>query len=189
MSADEWLALNGGKLLGTDILPPQTDEEIAAWIAERKKRFPSARRTKEKALEDSELKKKSQAREERWRKKEDERKQKEVEERKKGAQERAEKRKREDGGSGSDSAPEEVSARTRTVFRDDRKKNETRTRPEKRCKQFSLNGSCPRGEECKFRHDKKGNKKQQPQQSKDEKKKPSLYQMVCFGFLDGIGLC
>lgn len=41
--------LNSGKLLGTNIAPPETPEEIEAWIKERKARFPTAKKVAEDA--------------------------------------------------------------------------------------------------------------------------------------------
>lgn len=41
--------LNRGKLLGTNIAPPETPEEIEAWIKERKARFPTAKKVAENA--------------------------------------------------------------------------------------------------------------------------------------------
>ncbi|KAF8541830.1 hypothetical protein BDD12DRAFT_827818 [Trichophaea hybrida] len=52
MSQDEWLALNGGKLLGTNIYPPETEHEIADWIAKRKERFPTAKKNGQSVQED-----------------------------------------------------------------------------------------------------------------------------------------
>ncbi|KAI5850398.1 hypothetical protein DFP73DRAFT_591256 [Morchella snyderi] len=44
MDEATWLSLNGGKLIGTNIAPPETPEEIEAWIAQRKSRFPTAKK-------------------------------------------------------------------------------------------------------------------------------------------------
>ena len=187
MSSDEWLAMNGGKLLGTDILPPQTAEEIAAWIAERKKRFPSARRIEEKAAEDAEARRRGAVRDEARRRKDDARREKERAEREKERAERENERdereargkRKRDADADSDGAPEELSTRARTVFRDDRRKPEA-ARPERRCKQFAAHGVCARGDECRFRHDAKGAKKQpRAHAPKEDKGRPSLYQMVC----------
>lgn len=35
---------NSGKILGTNIAPPETPEEIEVWIKERKARFPTAKK-------------------------------------------------------------------------------------------------------------------------------------------------
>lgn len=58
--ADIW---SRGKLLGTNITPPETPEEIEAWIKERRARFPTAKRV----AEDAEKKRaKTEAREKAW---------------------------------------------------------------------------------------------------------------------------
>ncbi|KAA8901451.1 hypothetical protein FN846DRAFT_118156 [Sphaerosporella brunnea] len=174
MSHEEWLALNGGKLLGTNIKPPETAEEIAAWIAERKARFPSAKRREQKAREEAERRARQQ----------------EEEEKKKAAAQEEKKRKREEedqdgkgeGEEGSDqdddAPPDEISAHTRTVFRDDRKKPQQKKVEE--CRAFRRTGKCPRGEECKYQHpEKREKKKLRPgNQRKEEKTRPSLYQRL-----------
>jgi hypothetical protein len=182
MSHEQWLALNGGKLLGTNIKPPETEEEIAAWIAERKARFPSAKRREEKAKEEEEKAAKRRAQLEAAAKEQETRKQKR-------------KRKDDDEGSRSesesesesdddddDAPPEEISARTRTVFRDDRKKQQPQTRKaaEVECKAFRRSGKCPRGEGCKYKHTERRDKKPKAANPrKEEKTRPSLYQRVC----------
>ncbi|TGZ80926.1 hypothetical protein EX30DRAFT_44633 [Ascodesmis nigricans] len=165
MSEADWLALNGGKLIGTNILPPQTDEEIAGWIAERKKRFPSkatqVEREKEKAEREQ---KRREQNEEHWKKKrelhqaeEEDRKKKEqaIEERKARlrAVKDAEKAKRGvdgDGEDDDDGPPEEISGKTRTVMRDDRKKS--RGKSQKLCREFQQKGHCSRGAQCWYAH-------------------------------------
>ena len=189
MSHKEWVALNGGKLLGTNIKPPETDEEIAAWIVERKARFPSAKRRKEMAREEEERKKRVQD--------EEERRALAREDKKKKEKAGKEKRKREDAGEGvdddsdgdDDGPPEEISAHTRTVFRDDRKKGMAPIKQAPVCKTWRKRGSCPRGEECRFRHpekqeqEKKKNKGER--RRREEQTRPSLYQRVCSQFPSG----
>jgi len=186
MSYEEWVALNGGKLLGTNIKPPETDEEIAAWTAERKARFPSAKRREEMAKEQEERKKRIQGEEERRKLDREERREKVAEE----------KRKREDvggedvgddsDGDADDGPPEEISALSRTVFRDDRKKGPTPAKHVPVCKTWRKRGSCPRGEECRFRHPEKHEQEKKKmkgeRRQKAELSRPSLYQRVCLQF-------
>jgi hypothetical protein len=207
MSHAEWLALNGGKLLGTNVKPPETPEEIAAWIAERKKKFPSAARRAEAEKEDAERK-------ERWAKMAGEKKEAELREREKQLEARERqlkekeeslKRKREEGDDGNedreledgededdDGPPEEASAKERTVVRDDRKTGEAQQKKKRKaCRNWEKTGECGRGEACSFWHDekKKGkgrDKKEKTQQKpKEEVKRVSLYQRVSslFSFL------
>lgn len=205
MTREEWLALNGGKLVGTDLRPPETDGEIAAWISERKKRWPSAKRVEEKEREDSERKQRAQMR---W-DAEEARRAEEKRSRLAGAQKAeaektaaagaggAAKRKRkprdgdgsDGGGDGDDdesgSSPEELSAHMRHVFRDDRRKAPGKPKTAL-CRQHASSGSCPRGTECPFVHDqdarssqsRKKEKRVEDQRTKQEKSRPSLYQRV-----------
>ncbi|KAI5817142.1 hypothetical protein BZA77DRAFT_310922 [Pyronema omphalodes] len=200
MSHAEWLALNGGKLLGTNVKPPETPEEIAAWIAERKKKFPSAARRAEAEKEDAERK-------ERWAKMAEEKKEAELREREKQLEARERqlkekeeslKRKREEGDNGNDDRdleggededddgpPEEASAKERTVMRDDRKSGEAQQKKKRKaCRHWEKTGECGRGDACSFWHDeaKKGkgrDKKEKTQQKpKEEVKRVSLYQRL-----------
>ncbi|KAG0642670.1 hypothetical protein HOY80DRAFT_881235 [Tuber brumale] len=58
MDEETWLRLNSGKLLGTNLKPPETPEEIEEWIRERKRRFPTRERVAAKAKEEEEKKRK-----------------------------------------------------------------------------------------------------------------------------------
>lgn len=199
MTQEEWLALNNGRLLGTNILPPQTDEEIAAWIDERKKRFPArataaareaAKKEKEEKLRKEDREHAKMKREMRMEEAE------EVEAKRKAQEERrarlrmekeaeVEARKERDDGRGEggegeeesedDGPPEEVKNQdARTVFRDDRKKKPASQRV---CKDF-LKGRCRRGPRCPWKHD----TKEKPDKAQaGGKERKSLYQRVCDG--------
>ncbi|CUS08646.1 unnamed protein product [Tuber aestivum] len=54
MDEETWLRLNGGKLLGTNLKPPETPEEIEEWIRERKRMFPTRERVAAKFKEEEE---------------------------------------------------------------------------------------------------------------------------------------
>ncbi|CAZ79909.1 unnamed protein product [Tuber melanosporum] len=58
MDEETWLRLNGGKLLGTNLKPPETPEEIEEWIRERRRRFPTRERVAAKVKEEEEKKRK-----------------------------------------------------------------------------------------------------------------------------------
>ncbi|PUU84309.1 hypothetical protein B9Z19DRAFT_1070034 [Tuber borchii] len=58
MEEEAWLRLNGGKLVGTNLKPPETPEEIEEWIRERKRRFPTRERVAARAKEEEEKKRK-----------------------------------------------------------------------------------------------------------------------------------
>lgn len=184
--------------MGTDLRPPETDDEIAAWISERKKRWPSAKRVEEKEREDSERRQRAQMRWDAEEARRAEEKQSRLGEAQgaAGAEKaaagagRPAKRKRDgddnDGGDDeSDSSPEEISAHTRHAFRDDRRKAPTKPKAAL-CRQYASNRSCPRGTECPFVHDpdagssqsRKKGKRAENQRTKQEKARPSLYQRV-----------
>jgi rRNA maturation protein Nop10 len=194
MSQEGWLALNGGKLIGTNIKPPESDEEIRAWIAERKKRFPTARKRglveqekAEKKLEEEqgkanlvEAKKGEEAREVVQQEAQARKRKREAEVGSSDAQKVASETE-----SGEDDAPpEEISSHTRTVFRDHRRRN----LPKKEkpvCKQFQQNGNCSWGEGCKFRHEAGTQKKNKNKKQRAENIQLSLYQKVCSRPLHG----
>jgi len=188
MSQEGWLALNGGKLIGTNIKPPESDEEIRAWIAERKNRFPTAK--KRGLIEQEKAERKLE--EEQGKANLVETKKREQEARKVVQQEAQAKRKREAEVRSSDAQkvtsetesdeddapPEEISSHTRTAFRDHRRRN----LPKKEkpvCKQFQQNGTCPRGEGCKFRHEVGAQeKKNENKKQRAGKVQLSLYQKL-----------
>ncbi|PWW79226.1 hypothetical protein C7212DRAFT_355294 [Tuber magnatum] len=58
MDEETWLRLNGGKLLGTNLKPPETPEEIEEWVRERKRRFPTKERVAAKVKGEEEKKRK-----------------------------------------------------------------------------------------------------------------------------------
>jgi len=188
MSHEEWLALNGGKILGTDIQPPETEDEIAAWIAERKKRFPISKKKM-----DGEREKKEQTRQgveeakrTLYKKSHEKLLNEEVEteqiKRTAGKSLRNGRRKTENGGgdnnSDSDQAPEEISAHTRHVFRVDSKKRPAlKTNPKLtlQCLDHQANYVL-REDQIRSRATKKKNGTND--HSKQAKIRPSLYQRV-----------
>jgi hypothetical protein len=198
MPNEEWLALNGGLLIGTNIKPPETDDEIKAWIAERKSRYPTRARTELKAQEESER----QARAQQRRANGEQQKKKDLEGENKHGEEKLKeielkvfrkKRKRDTSGAGSEqqsegsdsnAAPEEISIHTCTAFRDDRQKKAPKIK-EAACRQFRDSGSCPRGLGCNFRHEpsRQGKKKDKKMLHPKEKDRFSLYQKVYYLFL------
>lgn len=195
MAQEEWLALNNGRLIGTNILPPQTESEIVAWIAERKKRFPAkataAEREAQKQAEDQKRRAEDRVH---WEKKREMRMEEvEEEEKKRVAREErraklrmgkeADEKRRQEKGEGvigeeseDDGPPEEVkNSEARTVFRDDTKKNRTAQRTKKLCRDFAR-GNCRRGPMCPFKHEVKEKRSKQVGETGPRK---SLYQRVC----------
>ncbi|KAI5848993.1 hypothetical protein BZA05DRAFT_401935 [Tricharina praecox] len=186
MQHEEWVALNGGRLLGTNIKPPETEAEIAAWIAARKARFPSAKRREEmmREAEEKESRRLVVMGEEEERRR---RERREKEEKRKQQEDAGEDVPVDVDGDGDssgndDGPPEEISAHSRTVFRNDRKKGPAPAKPAPICKTWRKLGSCPRGDECRFRHPEKQEqdkkKAKRERQHKDGHARPSLYQRL-----------
>ncbi|KAF8243361.1 hypothetical protein K440DRAFT_72128 [Wilcoxina mikolae CBS 423.85] len=196
MSQDEWLALNGGKLLGTNIYPPETEHEIADWIAKRKERFPTAKKNRQSVQKD-----KDQIG---WCVAEEnytacEKNQHEspkikpaVEQNDRIPSKPVLKRKRNTVRVGdivnseSDSTPEEFSAHLNSVCHDYDNKQSTLNLNHiftVRCHLFGLNGSC-RCPTCKSSHNRKtrslvvNNKHAMDEQSKLDKSQRCLYQRI-----------
>lgn len=178
MDQATWIALNNGNILGTNIKPPQTDAEVAEWIAARKKKFPTAEARARKEVEEQEEREKKIKRDSEMLAKRMER----VRQDREGRDRVEEERKRlpipEIPGEADDDdgPPEELGAKERTVFRDDRHK----AAPVKDmpvCRFFKMKGSCGRTG-CRYKHElgpKNKSKKGPPA-------KKTLYQRVCSCF-------
>ncbi|RPB02360.1 hypothetical protein L873DRAFT_1826759 [Choiromyces venosus 120613-1] len=173
MDEETWLRLNGGKLIGTNLKPPETSEEIEEWIRERRKKFPTKERVAERA------------------KQEEERKRKLAEAYATSPPPPAEvpanqKRKRPeqdnspDSDSDSNSTPEELTTSKRPLPSSSPRKKANRGIP---CRVFQSTGRCKYGNGCRFKHAPDDSKKKKGEKEKEKKGKSgggvkSLYQQL-----------
>ncbi|KAI5789141.1 hypothetical protein EDC01DRAFT_131245 [Geopyxis carbonaria] len=157
MSHDQWIALNGGKLIGTNIKPPESASEIALWIAERKKRFPTAAMRAKMSIEvanrqgDEDTAINNEIR--KYKAPTSKYKQEKLSQ---GQEIRVHDKEKRDNcqdeslsASDSDQAPEELSTKSRIVFRDENHKNIPKRGI---CRTFRDTGSCSRGTKCHQYH-------------------------------------
>ncbi|KAH8145125.1 uncharacterized protein LAJ45_10905 [Morchella importuna] len=198
MDEATWLSLNGGKLIGTNIAPPETPEEIEAWIAQRKSRFPTAKKIEENLEKKQEVAARAEA--EAKRVAAQQKKERDLKAHAIGG-----KRKRvtadtgdgdgaplllmgsdidndydtnaSDSNSDNDGAPPEItSSKIKSTVPESairKPEGQGSKKSTGHCRDF-LRGKCAKGDRCRFRHDKEPAKKRE---TKIEEKK-TLYQRL-----------